>query len=31
MHIVNLPRTIDYCSTDHFLKTYVWSNTMSKN
>lgn len=32
MEIVNLPRISDYWSTaDNFLKTYVWSNTMSKN
>ena len=31
MGIVNLPRISDYWSTDHFFKTYVWSNTMSKN
>ena len=31
MGIIKLPRISDYWSTDHFLMTYVWSNTMSKN
>ena len=31
MEIVKLPRIRDCWSTDHFLKTHVWSNTMSKN